>query len=325
MRSPSTSPVGAWGNRDVPGRHALRGGRVRRLPLRLVPRGDPGPGAPRAPASTSVASGSSTPAASGGDAPCGGRGAREERSRTLPSEPEPARHPRRPPHRVTAGARSPHCSGPRTRPSPPATWTPSRPRSPPVRTRVSSSPWGTPSTRSPPPVESRASRSRGAGVHRVHAPADIGSRRALPPHRPCSAAPHRPLPLSCLRSALAGATRAGRRTRSLQRRSAHRRPVAGGRAGADPPAVVRRADRRADHRPRRTTLGGRARSRCHSRRAGRRVRRRAEQRPRRSPHARRRHPAHDPDGAGRPGRASGRDATSRALASPSRCRGRRRC
>ena len=47
-RSPSTSPVGAWGNRDVPGRHPLRGGRVRRLPLRLVPRGDPGPGARRA-------------------------------------------------------------------------------------------------------------------------------------------------------------------------------------------------------------------------------------------------------------------------------------
>ena len=41
--SRSTSPGGAWGNRDVRDRPALRGGRVRRLPLPLVSRGDPRP------------------------------------------------------------------------------------------------------------------------------------------------------------------------------------------------------------------------------------------------------------------------------------------
>ena len=46
--SRSTSPVVAWGNRDVRGRPALRGGRVRRLPLPLAARRDPRPGARRA-------------------------------------------------------------------------------------------------------------------------------------------------------------------------------------------------------------------------------------------------------------------------------------
>ena len=48
--SPSTSRVGAWGNRDVRDRSALRGGRVRRLLPALVAGGDPRSRSPRTPA-----------------------------------------------------------------------------------------------------------------------------------------------------------------------------------------------------------------------------------------------------------------------------------
>ena len=63
--SPSTSPVGAWGNRDVRGRPALRGGRVRRLPLPLAARRDPRPRARRAACGSSRRSPGSTPGSSG--------------------------------------------------------------------------------------------------------------------------------------------------------------------------------------------------------------------------------------------------------------------
>ena len=164
--SRSTWPVGAWGNRDVPGRHALRGGRVRRLPLPLVARRSSTSSTPSA-GSTSRASRGSTRPASGGDRHAvavglarSGADLPSDRTRLAPPGPAPR----------DAWRRSPHSSGPRTRLSPRVTSTRSGPPSPPNRTRGSN--LGTPSSRPPRPVESRAWRSPQAASHEFALPAE---------------------------------------------------------------------------------------------------------------------------------------------------------
>ena len=73
--SPSTSRVGAWGNRDVRSRAPLRRGRVRRLLPALVPGRDPRPRARRARSATSPRSPRSTRASPRTETtwPAGGR------------------------------------------------------------------------------------------------------------------------------------------------------------------------------------------------------------------------------------------------------------
>ena len=118
-RSPSTSLVGAWGNRDVrrPRRSTRRS--------RTSPTTSAGPArrsstssTPSA-ASTSTGSRGSTPVAGAGDPRCGGRGARRDPSRRRPTVPTAPRTGRRP-LLVTRGAPSHPSSAPRTSRAPSA-------------------------------------------------------------------------------------------------------------------------------------------------------------------------------------------------------------